>query len=105
MKKKVVKLLNVGIIYPISDSEWVSPVQVVPKKGGITIIKNEHDEFISTRTVTEWCMCIDYHKLNQATWKDHLPLSFIDQMLERLAGNLSFITWMGTQVSSRFLSI
>jgi len=40
VKKEVVKLLEVGIIYPISDSEWVSPVQVVPKKGGMTVIKN-----------------------------------------------------------------
>ena len=41
VKKEVVKLLEVGIIYPISDNQWVSPVQVVPKKGGMTIIKNE----------------------------------------------------------------
>ena len=54
LKKEIIKLLDAGIIYPISDSEWVSPVQVVPKKGGMTIIKNERDELISTRTVTGW---------------------------------------------------
>jgi len=54
VKKEVVKLLDAGIIYPISDSEWVSPVQVVPKKGGIIIIKNEQVELISTTIVTGW---------------------------------------------------
>ncbi|GAU47094.1 hypothetical protein TSUD_369270 [Trifolium subterraneum] len=58
VKKEVTKLLQAGIIYPISDSSWVSPVQVVPKKSGLTV----------------------------ATRKDHFPLPFIDQMLERLAG-------------------
>ena len=51
VKKEVVKLLDAGIIYPISDSEWVSPLQVVPKKGGMIVIKNERDELISTRTI------------------------------------------------------
>ncbi|XP_019462960.1 PREDICTED: uncharacterized protein LOC109361886 [Lupinus angustifolius] len=85
-KKEVIKLLDVGMIYPISDSKWVSPVQVVPKKGGMTVIRNEKDELIPTRTVTGWRMCIDYRKLNQATRKDHFPLPFMDQMIERLAG-------------------
>jgi len=52
VKKEVVKLLDTGIIYPISDSDSISAVQVVPKKGGMTIVKNEKDELISTRTVT-----------------------------------------------------
>ncbi|KAG9449976.1 hypothetical protein H6P81_009941 [Aristolochia fimbriata] len=87
VKKEVVKLLDAGIIYPISDSKWVSPVQVVPKKGGITVIKNSENELIPTRTVTGWRVCIDYRKLNSATRKDYFPLPFIGQMLERLAGN------------------
>ncbi|GJW77134.1 reverse transcriptase domain-containing protein, partial [Tanacetum coccineum] len=60
--------------------------EVIPKKGGMTVVKNEKDEFIPQRTVTGWRICIDYHKLNNATWKDHFPLPFIDQMLEHLAG-------------------
>ncbi|GKD19386.1 reverse transcriptase domain-containing protein, partial [Tanacetum coccineum] len=66
---------------------WVSHVQVVPKNGGMTIVKNEKDELIPQRTVTGWRVCIDYRKLNNATQKDHFPLPFIDEMLERLAGH------------------
>ena len=86
VKKEVTKLLQAGIIYPISDSQWVGPVQVVPKKTGLTVIKNERDELIPTRVQNSWRVCIDYRRLNQATRKDHFPLPFIDQMLERLAG-------------------
>ncbi|KAJ0759149.1 putative nucleotidyltransferase, Ribonuclease H [Helianthus annuus] len=86
VKKEVLKLLDAGVIYPISDSPWVSPTQVVPKKGGMTVIMNEKNELIPSRTVTGWRVCIDYRKLNDATRKDHFPLPFIDQMLERLAG-------------------
>ena len=81
------KLWQGGVIYPILDSPWVSPVQVVPKKGGITVVPNERNELIPTRTITGWRMCIDYRKLNEATRKDHFPLPIMDQMLERLAGH------------------
>ncbi|GJT49297.1 reverse transcriptase domain-containing protein [Tanacetum coccineum] len=53
VKKEVIKLLDARLIYPISDSPWVSPVQVVPKKGGMTIVKNEKDELIPQRTLIE----------------------------------------------------
>ena len=91
VKKEIMKLLDARIIYPISDSNWVSPIHVVPKKGGMTVIKNEHNELIPTRTVTGWRMCIDYRKLNKATRKDHFPLPFIDQLLERLAQHSFFV--------------
>ncbi|GKD18827.1 reverse transcriptase domain-containing protein [Tanacetum coccineum] len=87
IKKEVIKLLDAGLIYPISDSPWVSPVHYVPKKGGMTVVENEDNELIPTRLVTRWRVCIDYQKLNDATRKDHFPLPFMDQMLERLAGN------------------
>ncbi|GKC44125.1 reverse transcriptase domain-containing protein [Tanacetum coccineum] len=87
IKKEVEKLLDAGLIYPISDSPWVSPVHCVPKKGGFTVVANDENELIPTRLVTGWRVCIDYHKLNEATRKDHFPLPFMDQMLERLAGN------------------
>ncbi|GJT60653.1 reverse transcriptase domain-containing protein [Tanacetum coccineum] len=87
IKKEVLKLLDAGMIYPIFDSPWVSPVHCVPKKGGITVVANEENELIPTRLVTWWRVCIDYRKLNDATRKDHFPLPFMDQMIERLAGN------------------
>nr|GEY57926.1 DNA-directed DNA polymerase [Tanacetum cinerariifolium] len=66
---------------------WVSPVHCIPKKGGITVIKNDENELVPTRLVTGWRVCIDYRKLNEATRKDHFLLPFMDQMLERLVGN------------------
>nr|GEX76715.1 reverse transcriptase domain-containing protein [Tanacetum cinerariifolium] len=87
IKKEVIKLLDAGLIYPISDSPLVSPVHCVPKKGGFIVVENKENELIPTRLVTGWWVCIDYRKLNDATRKDHFPLPFMDQMLERLAGN------------------
>ncbi|CAN6589038.1 unnamed protein product [Malus baccata var. baccata] len=86
VKKEIIKLLDCGVIYPISDSRWVSPVQCVPKKSGVTVVTNAKNELVPTRIQTGWRVCIDYRKLNATTRKDHFPLPFIDQMLERLAG-------------------
>nr|GEV86484.1 reverse transcriptase domain-containing protein [Tanacetum cinerariifolium] len=87
IKKEVEKLLDAGLIYPISDSPWVSPIHCVPKKGEMTVVINDENELVPTRLVTGWRVCIDYQKLNEATRKDHFPLPFMDQMLERLARN------------------
>ena len=84
---EVLKLLQAGIIYPISDSTWVSPTQVVPKKTGVTTVKNEKGEELSTRLTTSWRVCIDYRRLNEVTRKDHFPLPFIDHLLERVYGH------------------
>nr|GEY30956.1 reverse transcriptase domain-containing protein [Tanacetum cinerariifolium] len=65
----------------------LDPVHCVPEKGSFTAIENEENELILTCLVTGWWVCIDYRKLNEATQKDHFPLSFMDQMLKRLAGN------------------
>jgi hypothetical protein len=90
VKKEVLKLLHAGIIYPVPHSEWVSPVQVMPKKRGMTVVKNEKNELIPQRTVIGWRMCIDYRKLNKATKKNHFLLPFINEMLEQLADHSFF---------------
>ena len=87
MKKEILKLLDVGVIYPILDSKWVSPVQVVLKKSSVTVVKNNKNELVPTRVQTRWQVCIDYRKLNSTTCKDYFPLPFIDQMFERLVGH------------------
>lgn len=86
VRNKVVKLLESNMIYPISGSAWVSPVEVMPKKGGMKVITNENNELIPTRTVRGWRICIDYRRLNQSTRKDQFPLPFMGQMIERLSG-------------------
>ena len=90
MKEEILKWLNAEIIYPISDSQWVSPVHVVPKKIGVTVTTNEKGEEIQTRLLTKRKVCIDYQKPNFATKKDHILLPFIDQILHRLAGSNYF---------------
>ena len=71
-KEELQKLLDVGFIYPISDSQWVSPLVIVPKNNG------------------KWKICVDYRELNKATQKDHFPFPFIDQVLDTLAGKKLF---------------
>jgi hypothetical protein len=94
VKKEVLKPLKAGVIYPVSDSVWVSLVQVVSKKGGMMVIRNENNQLIPQRTVTGWQMCINYRKLNKATRKDHFPLPFIYEILERLANHsIYYLEW------------
>nr|GEV28821.1 hypothetical protein [Tanacetum cinerariifolium] len=87
VKNQNVKLLDSGLIYLISDSLWVSPIHVVLNKRGMIVVLNDNNELITSRKVTGWRVFIDYCELNDATRKDHFPLPFIDQMLERLCGN------------------
>ena len=82
---EVLKFLQADIIYPISDSTWVSPTLVVPKKSGVTTMKNEKGEELSTRLTTGWRVCKYYRRLNEVTRKDHFPFPFIDQLLERVS--------------------
>ncbi|GJY26033.1 hypothetical protein Tco_0400759 [Tanacetum coccineum] len=63
VKNEIVKLLDSGLIYPISDSSWVSPIYVVPKKGGMIVVLNDNNDLILSRTVTGWRVCIDYHRM------------------------------------------
>jgi len=74
------------VIYPIADSEWDSPIYVVPKKGGTIVLQNKEGELVPIRVQSGWRVCIEYRKLNKASKRDHFPFPFIDQMLKRLAG-------------------
>jgi len=85
VRTKVIKLLDAGIIYSISDSKWVSPIHVVPKRAGLTVVENKEGELEPTHIQSRWRVCINYRKLNVVTRKDHFPLPFIDQMVEHLA--------------------
>nr|GEY68166.1 reverse transcriptase domain-containing protein [Tanacetum cinerariifolium] len=105
IKQEVIKLLDAGLIYPISDSPWVIPIHCVSNKGGFTVVENEENELIPTRLVMGWRVCIDYRKLNEATRKDHFHLPFMDQMLERLAGNQYYYFLDGFSGYIQFLSI
>ena len=73
VKEELQKLLNVSFIYPISDSKWVSPPMVVPKK-----------------VTRKWCICVDFQELNKATLKDYFPLPFIDQVLDTMSSKQYF---------------
>ena len=88
---EILKLLDAGIIYPIADSQWVTHVHCVPKKGGITVVPNDKDELIPQRIISSYRMVINFYKLNKDTKKDHYPLPFIDQMLERLSNIHIFV--------------
>ncbi|CAM8987339.1 unnamed protein product [Rhodiola kirilowii] len=83
IQKEIQKLLDADLIYPNSDSQWVSPVHVISKKTGITVEKNAEGEMVMTRVKNGWRMCIDYRKQNAVTHKDYFPLPFIDHMLDR----------------------
>ena len=90
VKEEILKWLNAEIVYPISDSQWMSLVHVVLKKARVTVTTNEKGEEIQTCLPTKWRVCIDYQKLNSVTKKDHFPLPFIDQILDQLAGSSYF---------------
>ena len=101
VRTEILKLLEAGIIYPIADSRWVSHVHYVPKKGDITVVPNDKNELIPQRIVAGYRMVIDFRKLNKATRKDHYPLPFIDQMLERLSKPTHFRFLDGYSVFSQ----
>ena len=79
-----------GVIYPISDSKWVSLVHCIPKKGGVSVVTNQNNDLVPTRVVIGYGMCVDFKKLDKYTKKDHYPLPFINEILERLANNSYF---------------
>nr|GEY82567.1 reverse transcriptase domain-containing protein [Tanacetum cinerariifolium] len=89
IKQEVLKLLDAGLIYPISDSPWVSPVHCVPKKGGFTVVKNQENELISTRLVTGWRVFINYLFGNSF----HSCHSHLEKMLKRCEDTNLFLNW------------
>jgi len=86
VKAGILKLLDAGVIYPITDSKWVAPIHVVPKNTRIPLVNNKDDELIPPHILSGWRICVNYRKLNLSTYKDHFPLPFMDQMLVCLVG-------------------
>ena len=82
VRNEILKWLDAGIIFPISNSIWICPIHAVPNKSEITIMMGKNDETIPSRLVIGWRVCIDYRKLNAVTRKDHFFLVFLDQLLE-----------------------
>nr|XP_034903990.1 uncharacterized protein LOC118041005 [Populus alba] len=89
VRGEVLKLLDAGIIYPIANSKWVSPTQVVPKKSGVTVVKNENNELVPTRIQIGWRMCIDY--LYGDSYE--LCLMHLDKVLERCEESNLVLNW------------
>ncbi|CAI8595351.1 unnamed protein product [Vicia faba] len=93
VRKEALKFLEAGMIYSTSNSSWVSPMHVVAKKGGMTIVQNEKNELIPIHTVTGWRMCIDYRMLNLATRKYHFLFHAIYYTIKVLNENqVNYIT-------------
>ena len=103
VKAEILKLLDNGIIYPISDSQCVSPVHAVLKKSGFTIVENENKELVQTRLPMKIRVCIDYRKLNAATRKDHFLLPFIVKCLNVWRVTSVTVSWTVTRGITRSL--
>ncbi|RVW51270.1 Retrovirus-related Pol polyprotein from transposon opus [Vitis vinifera] len=98
VRAEVLKLLQAGIIYPISDSPWVSPTQVVPKKSRTTVVQNDKGEEVSTHVTSGWRVCIDYRKLNVVTRKDHFRCHLLIKCLrgtQAIHSNVSLMATLG----------
>ncbi|KAK1686850.1 hypothetical protein QYE76_047698 [Lolium multiflorum] len=101
VRNEVLKLLEAGIIYPIADSRWVSPVHCVPKKGGMTVVPNDNDELIPQRIVVGYRMCIDFRKVNKVFMDDFSVygnsfdncLRNLDKVLQRCEETNLVLNW------------
>ena len=95
--------LEAGIIYPIADSRWVSPVHCVPKKGGVTIVPNENNELIPQRTVVGYRMCIDFVRSIKLLRKIIILCLLLIKCWKGCLRTLIFVTWMVILVSLKFM--
>ena len=81
VKREIVKLLYVGVAYPIEDNKWESPRQCVPKKEGVVVVPNEKGEHVPMRHLTVWHVCMDYkkgmHVLIRITFLCHLSTKYL----------------------------
>ena len=96
VRAEVLKLLQAGIIYPISDSPWVSPTQVVPKNSGITMVQNDKGEKVATCITSGWRVCIDYRKLNVVTRRIIFHCHLLIKCWRESLAILSIVSWTAT---------
>ena len=103
VRKEVIRLLDVGIIYPISDSKWVSSAHCIPRLGGLDASMNEDGELVPIRPIVGYHMCIDFRILNRETQENHKSIPFMDRGLERLSNNSYFCFLDGYSDYLKFL--
>lgn len=103
IRKDILKLLDIGVIFSISDSKWENPFHVEQKKCGIMLVINTDDQIIPIRVHNGWWLYVDYMKLNIVIQKDHFSLLFIDHMLERLVGHSHYYFLDGSLGYNQFL--
>ncbi|GJW05438.1 reverse transcriptase domain-containing protein [Tanacetum coccineum] len=101
VKAEIVKLLDAGLIYAISDSPWVSHIHVVPKKGGIIIVTNEDNELVPTRTVTRWREnAFDYVMSSWLTFQQCMTAIFHDMCKDFMEVFMDDFSVFGNSIDS-----
>ncbi|XP_057250009.1 uncharacterized protein LOC130591109 [Beta vulgaris subsp. vulgaris] len=99
VKAEILKLLQSGMIFPISDSKWVSPTQVVPKKSGVTVVENKDGVLVPTRVQNGWRVCIDYRRLKRDGYSGYFQVAIAPEDQEKTTFTCPFGTFAYRRMS------